>query len=160
MFEYAAALGLLARDGGAAVQFLVEHLKKHPDDLFTGAVLEQALIEGLSDPLESSIINAAIEEMAGSQLHSLQRIALAVAAHHPQYTQIANKLIDTVEPAALRRYVQIAPTITDIDIGQQVAHLVRVWKKSSHVREAVLESFVRLADREPAVAGSVDSAYC
>jgi len=150
-FEYAAGLGLLSRDRGLALQFLIEHMRTHPDDLFVGSVLEQMLIIGAGTPLVSADVVSALTNMADSPIRSLQRIALAAVAYHPNLVDIAKRLIHTVEPAALRRYAQTVPTVAGIDVTQQVTNLVLVWHQTIYAREAVLGAFERLGMREPAV---------
>lgn len=151
MFEYAAALGLLDRDGVRALRFLVSHLKKHPDDLFVGAVAEQMLILAVDDPLIAHAAAPVLDDLGASGLPALQRVALGVLAHQPTTDESTERLIDTVDTAALRRYAQTVPTVAKVDTGVQVARLLRVWHRHESVRESVLEALARLSARNPAI---------
>jgi hypothetical protein len=151
MFEYAAAVGLLDRDREQALTFLVDHLKAHPDDLFVGAVAEQALILALDDPLVASAAVAILDDMAASGAASLQRIALGVLAHQPSRQETTERLLDSVDAAALRRYAQTVPTVAKADVAHQVAMLTRVWRYGEPVRESVLEALERLSARNAAI---------
>ncbi|WP_053717777.1 tetratricopeptide repeat protein [Saccharothrix sp. NRRL B-16348] len=151
MFEYAAAVGLLDRDGDAALTFLVDHLKARPDDLFVGAVVEQALILALDDPVVSPAAVSLLEGIATDGTPALQRIALGVLAHKPSLQATTERLVDAVDEAALRRYAQTVPTVLKADVGHQVDMLVKVWQRSVGARESVLLSLERLGARDPAV---------
>jgi hypothetical protein len=151
MFEYAAAVGLLARDGGRALRFLVSHLKKHPDDLFAGAITEQMLILAVDDRAIAPAAAQVLDDLAASGLPALQRVALGVLAHQPTMDENTERLIDTVDTAALRRYAQTIPTVAKVDTGVQVARLLRVWHRHESVRESVVEALARLSARNPAV---------
>lgn len=151
MFEYAAARGLLARDGVRALRFLVDHLTAHPDDLFVGAVTEQTLILAIEDPLIAHVAATILDELSDSELHSLQRIALGVLAHQPTPHESIERLIDTADTAALRRYAQTVPTVAKVDTGLQVGRLLRVWHRDRSVRESVLDALARLSSDNPAL---------
>jgi hypothetical protein len=151
MFEYAAARGLLARDDVRALRFLVDHLKRHPDDLFVGAVVEQMLILSLDDLLVAHAAAPVLEDLVVSGIPSLQRIALGVLAHQPTPQETTEQLIEIVDTAALRRYAQTVPTVAKVDVGLQMARLTRVWRRHESVRESVLEAMARLGARNPAI---------
>ncbi|CAI7977264.1 conserved hypothetical protein [Frankia sp. Hr75.2] len=161
LFEYAAALGLLERDGLSAVEFLDAHLRQHPDDLFVGAVFEQLLILAAADPLMTDHVQRTLTGLADSGSVALQRTALGVVAYRPELTSAAEYLIRAVEPAAARRYAQIAPSVADVDTVHLLTALARAWERSVHCRMTVMEAFERLATREPAaVLGTVRQLRC
>ncbi|WP_026423315.1 NACHT domain-containing protein [Actinokineospora inagensis] len=155
MFEYAAAVGLLGRDGERALEFLVRHLEAHPDDLFVGAILEQMLILAVDDPFVAVAAEGVLERMCDGGVPALQRIALGVVAHRPALGGVTERLIDTVDGAALRRYAQALPTVTKPEVTDQVAMLVRVWRRDPGARESVLGSLERLGARDAAVVMAV-----
>jgi tetratricopeptide (TPR) repeat protein len=151
MFEYAASRGLLARDGVRALDFLTGHLREHADDLFVGAVAEQALILAVDDPLCADAAAGILAGLAEAGVPLLQRIALGVLAHRPALADTTERLIEIADTAALRRYAQTIPTVAKADAGLQVAMLERVWQRDESVRKSVLEALERLSARNPAL---------
>ncbi|MFE2750526.1 hypothetical protein ACFXGA_00830 [Actinosynnema sp. NPDC059335] len=154
MFEYAAAIGLLDRDRERALTFLIDHLGATPDDLFVGAIAEQALILALDDPLLAPTAHAVLDAAVTGTV-PLQRIALGVLAHRPSLRDTTRRLLDAVDAAARRRYARTVPTVADDDVSRQVAVLVGVWRLEPSARESVLEALTRLAGREPAIVAGV-----
>ncbi|MFG1645716.1 tetratricopeptide repeat protein [Amycolatopsis sp. NPDC049252] len=150
MFEYAASRGLLARDGVRALNFLTGHLREHADDLFVGAVAEQALILAVDDPLCADAAAEILAGLAEAGVPLLQRIALGVLAHRPALANTTERLIEIANTAALRRYAQTIPTVARADAGLQIAMLERVWQRDKSVRKSVLEALERLSARSPA----------
>lgn len=153
MFEYAAAIGLLNRDQDAALHFFADHMAKHPDDLYVGAVAEQALALALDDPLLTLTAVAVLARMACGRL-ALQRIALGVLAHKPALQEVVNALVDDADENALRRYVQVVPTVLSAKVADQADMLRRAWQREC-VRESVLLSLERLSARDQAPVLSV-----
>ncbi|MEU4249060.1 tetratricopeptide repeat protein [Amycolatopsis sp. NPDC026612] len=151
MFEYAASRGLLARDGVRALDFLTGHLREHADDLFVGAVAEQALILAVDDPLCADAAAGILAGLAEAGVPLLQRIALGVLAHRPTLADTTERLIEIADTAALRRYAQTIPTVAKADAGLQIAMLERVWRRDESVRKSVLEALERLSARSPAL---------
>jgi tetratricopeptide (TPR) repeat protein len=161
MFEYAASRGLLARDGAGALTFLLEHLRAHPDDLFVGAVAEQALVLAVDEPFLAEDAATILADLAGTGSSLFQRIALGVLAHRPTRAETTEQLIDNADTAALRRFAQTIPTVVKEDIGPQVALLERVWHRDVSVRESVLQALERLAGTDPAlVTGALRRLEC
>jgi len=150
LFEYAAAVGLLERDGQRAVDFLAVHVREHPDDLFVGAVLEQLLIFAASDPMLVDHVEQVLMSLADSGSVALQRTALGVLAYRPELTTVAQHLIRSVDPAAVRRYAHIAPSVATVKVADLLVMLGYAWNRDPHCRMAVLEALERLAAREPA----------
>ncbi|GAA3438284.1 tetratricopeptide repeat protein [Kutzneria kofuensis] len=147
-FEYAAALGLLVRDGVRALVFLRDHVDTQQDDLFVGAILEQLLIVALDRAPLADETAAIIREMAVAAGPTLPRVALAALAHRPRLMATTEQLLDTVSLTAVRRYVQTMPTVADADPRLQVTLLGRAWKRGDEVHESVLESLERLGGRD------------
>ncbi|OHV61399.1 hypothetical protein [Pseudofrankia sp. BMG5.36] len=150
LFEYAAALGLLERDGQRAVGFLAAHVLEHPDDLFVGAVLEQMLVLAAADPMLVGHVEQVLTTLADSGLVALQRAALGVVAYRPELAAVAQHLIRSVDPAAVRRYAYIAPSVATAKVADLLVVLGYAWDRDPHCRMAVLEALERLAAREPA----------
>ncbi|WP_439381379.1 diadenylate cyclase [Amycolatopsis lexingtonensis] len=151
MFEYAASRGLLARDGVRALNFLTGHLREHADDLFVGAVAEQALILAVDDPLCADAAAEILAGLAEAGVPLLQRIALGVLAHRPALADTTERLIEIADTAALRRYAQTIPTVAKADTALQIVMLERVWQRDESVRKSVLEALERLSARSPAL---------
>lgn len=161
IFEYAAAFGLLARDGVDGVTFVEAHIRRHPDDLFRAAVLEQLLILTLETPAIDARVDSTIRSMAGSEVVALQRAALAAIAHRPEYLVQIESFADSASVSSLRRFAQIVPTVSGTRASDVVDALSRIWYKAEPCRATVLEAFERIAAREAApVVGALRELDC
>lgn len=150
LFEYIAAWGLITRDGGHAADRLVEHLLSQPTDLFAGAVLEQVLILLARDPAHAPAVRTSLDVLLADRHTSLRGIALMVIARHPQLKELSRDLLEAVEPAAVRRYVQVVPTIVHSRLSELFAQLRAVWDTDDdECRQAVMEALERLSAQAP-----------
>ena len=162
LFEFAAAVGLILRGNSDETSRLTEHLITNPVDLFAGAVLEQVLILVGDDPFEAVAVSGLIERLIRSQQPTLQDIALAVCAHHPDLRADLAEDLKLVPNAALLRFTRIAPTIAGVDPTRLRTLLREVWgRRDSQCAHAVIDALVRMSYAYPqAVAELFDELDC
>ncbi|HEU5473783.1 MAG TPA: hypothetical protein VFV67_24320 [Actinophytocola sp.] len=148
MFEYASAKGLIAKYRLNAPYALLSKLMETPEDLFVGAVLEQVLILLGRNRRYQGAFTKSVEVLVKSTNVSLHNIALAAAAHHPSLSAPIITLLETAKEETASRYVQIAPSVADVDLHELLTKLRVVWSRE-RCRTAVLETLERLAARDP-----------
>ncbi|KAA0085606.1 hypothetical protein CIW52_06860 [Mycolicibacterium sp. P9-64] len=181
LFEFAAAKGLILRDGGRSTARFLTHLDTDPADLFAGAVFEQYLILLGRRRSEHERLTDSIATLLRSPHSPLRGVGYAVWAHYPALVGDATvrQLLGAFEPDELRRFADIAPTVALKNLDDVLRHVQLLWSfEPDLVRETdedhearqrhqrtrrmiALELLERFARRDPtAVAGVVSGLGC
>lgn len=147
-FEYAAAQGLAARSGDAELIRLIERLTAAPDDLFLGAVVEQALIILGADPLAESTVRDSCQALVDSEHPHLTSIAMTTWAHHPTVLELSTDTLDTVADDDVRRFLRTLPGVHS-DTAPVAEHLCDLWTRRPQLRTAIATTAAQLSGRAP-----------
>lgn len=151
-FEYAAARGLIRRDGMRALDRLLKIVLENPDDLFSGAVLEQVLILLGREPDSSETIRQAVSSLVGSEDRGLQSIAMMLLAHYPGVALgSVRDLLGQCSPQTLTRFGYAAPTVYASTVQPTMELLELIWNRPARdCSQLVLQTMCRLGQRDEA----------
>jgi hypothetical protein len=147
-FEYAAAQGLIRRDGIGAASRLLDIVLQSSEDLFTGAVLEQVLIILGRDPAAIPAVEKAVQRLIGSAEPGLQSIAMVILAHYPALA-LDQTALDGCTPPTLLRFGNAAATVASNSVQPTLELLHRLWvRPAKDCHRLVLKTLSRLGQRD------------
>jgi nucleoside phosphorylase len=157
-FEFAAAHALLTWRGARGLDFVVDRTIELPDDLFLGAVTEQAL--SLAGRADAAIRLRAEARLAGClTCDHLNVVTLALSAYAQQprpsaaLQDAARSALASAPAPAVNRFLDVQPAIAAAAADRVLADLKAVWERDNRaLRHRVLAALTRLAAREPAMA--------
>jgi len=149
-FEYAAAQGLIRRDDIGAVSRLLGIVLHAPEDLFTGAVLEQVLIILGRDPAAIPAVQESVQQLIESAEPGLQSIAMVMLAHYPSLAlDQTTLLLDGCTPPTLLRFGNAAATVASSSVQPTLELLHRLWiRPAKDCHRLVLKTLCRLGQRD------------
>lgn len=124
LFEFVAARALLARDGAQSASKLHAHVRSHPHDLFTGAVLEQLLILLARNEATRPFARSLVAELLSDPEVSLRQIGVVGWCHVPE---LRRTKAEQVDGATATRALRHLPQIRSIDVGQVLSLLRDIW---------------------------------
>ncbi|MGB4778825.1 hypothetical protein [Microbacterium sp.] len=149
LFEFVAAKGLLVRGGETMLAKLLEHMRDHPHDLFTGAVLEQLVILMASEPSTRQHASEAARALLESASPSLREIGVMVWCHLPGLT-VDDELILGLDKSAVSRLLRHLPQVRRLDSDTTCNLLAHIWSTHrQHVYRHLTSCLLRLVRRWP-----------
>lgn len=153
LFEFVTAKGLLMRDGGGMLIKLVDHIREHPHDLFTGAVVEQLIILMADDPTTRARASEAVRTLLDTPSPSLRQIGVTAWCHIPELL-VDDRLIQDLDKSSVARLLGHLPQVRDVDSAATIELLERAWRdhKGGLYRDFV-SCLIRLIDRWPTAVG-------
>lgn len=151
MFEFVAAKGLFQRGAGREARRLADHLMAHPDDLFTGAVLEQLLILLRGVRTSEADVIALTMELLRCAHPNLRMIGALAWLHHTALFTQQSVPIGELSPRALERVLGSLPQISHLDRAVTCGLLRALWAThQATMHRQIIVAFARLARRWPA----------
>jgi hypothetical protein len=147
-FEFAAAQGLTARGGEKELPRLIERIISAPDDLFVGAVVEQALIVLGTDSLAHSTVATQCQALLDTGHPHMVSIALTVWAHHPATVRFSVRELAFVPDDQLRRFLRTLPRVHS-HTAAVAEHLAALWTTRPKLCTAITTTAASLVGRDP-----------
>ncbi|MDQ1084570.1 MULTISPECIES: NACHT domain-containing NTPase [Microbacterium] len=147
LFEFIAARALLVRNGPASAALLLEHVRSHPHDLFTGAVLEQLVILLARDIATRSVARDVVAQLLAESYPSVRQLGVIGWCHVPELATGSSQLMDA--PTAARVLGHL-PQIQSIDAEQVLTLLRTIWRDHRDVaHRALIDCLALLVHRWP-----------
>lgn len=147
LFEFIAARALLVRNGSASAALLLEHVRSHPHDLFTGAVLEQLVILLARDMATRPAAKDVVAQLLVEPYPSVRQLGVIGWCHVPELDAGGSQPMDA--PTAARVLGHL-PQIQSIDPDQVLTLLRSVWRDHRDVaHRALVDCLALLVHRWP-----------
>ncbi|GEM_PF-1020601 len=153
-FEFAAAQGLAARGAEAELPRLIERITATPDDLFLGAVVEQALVILGADPLARPAVRGCCRALIETAHPHLISIAMTAWAHHPSILELSVDVVAPVTDDLLRRFLRTLPRVHSHS-ASVADRLHELWFQRPSLRTAIATTAAYLAGRAPDAAATL-----